>query len=675
MKSVKLLIPLLLFPFLIFSQKEKDPCITLESINSLFQKYHYKPSIVDDSLSSFLLHSFVNKLDPNNRLFLVAEIDSISKHKYEIDDYIFNNNCAFLEEIYKVYSNAVLRNSKIITELKNEKFSYASEEKINFSDSIYTFADHENELKKKIRKLILYDVLNEVAKLGTNRDSLINNFDSLAPRKRLAIFEEYECLNEKDNLNQKDFNVLFFKEFCNYFDPHSDYFSDAEKSEFYATVSSDNLSFGFQVSLKENGSIIVDSVEPGSPAYLSSKISSGDKLLKISSKNEEIELSCKTIKKVELLLYSKKFKTCLFTFRKKNGEIYSVNLVKKVLADYENRIFSFLIKKGDQIFGYIKIPSFYSTFENGKSNLSLDMVNEITNLQQDNIDGLIIDIQDNGGGSMDEVEKLSSLLIDEGPMALIMNNTNEIETIYDTLPGAIYKGPLVVMINGNSASASEFFANVMQDYNRAIIIGNPSFGKATMQRVYPLNSSKEEFIKMTVEEFYRVTGKTNQIVSIQPDIELPSLFDAQMNRESDFPTALANDEINSSNYRYIKNSKYTSAISLGKRRVARSIDALVIKNLNDKLNPIYDIARLPVALDFISVFNSVNYINVLMNEVDKLSKQEYAIHVALNSNDEMVQKKNNYLKIINADRVIQIKRNYHILEAVNVLFDVNNSNP
>ena len=675
MKSVKIIIPLLLFPFLIYSQKEKDPCRTLQNINSLIQEYHYKPSVVDDSLSSYLLNSFLNKLDANNRLFLSSEIDTISKHEYKIDDYISNNNCAFLKEMYNVYSNSALRYSKIITELKNEKFSYSSKDKINFSDSIFTFAVNENELKKKISKLILYDVLKEIAEVSNDKDSLVINFDSLAPKKRLAIFEEYECLSEMYNLSQNDFNILFFKEFCNYFDPHSDYFSDTEKSEFYATVSSDNFSFGFQVSLEENGSIIVESVVPGSPAYFSSKISSGDKLLKISNKDEEIELSCKTIKKVESLLYSKKFKTCLFTFRKKNGEIYSVNLVKKIIADYENRIYSFLIKKGNQQYGYIKIPSFYSTFENGKFNLSLDMVNELTYLQEDSIDGLIIDVQDNGGGSMDEVQKLSSLFIDEGPIAMIKNNKNKVETITDSLPGAIYKGPLVVMINGNSASASEFFVNVMQDYNRAIIIGNPSFGKATMQRVYPLNSNKDEFIKITLEEFYRVNGKTNQFVSIQPDIEIPALFDGEISRECDYPTAIQNDEINSSSYKYIKNLKYTSAVALGKKRIARSIDALVIKNLNDKLGPLYNIPELPIGLDFISVFDSVNYLNLLMNEVDKLNKQEYPINVILNSKDEMGQKKNTYLKIINTDRILEIKRNYHILEAANILFDVNVSNP
>ena len=675
MKSVKIIIPLLLFPFLIYSQKEKDPCRTLQNINSLIQEYHYKPSVVDDSLSSYLLNSFLNKLDANNRLFLASEIDTISKHEYKIDDYISNNNCAFLKEMYNVYSNSALRYSKIITELKNEKFSYSSKDKINFSDSIFTFAVNENELKKKISKLILYDVLKEIAEVSNDKDSLVINFDSLAPKKRLAIFEEYECLSEMYNLSQNDFNILFFKEFCNYFDPHSDYFSDTEKSEFYATVSSDNFSFGFQVSLEENGSIIVESVVPGSPAYFSSKISSGDKLLKISNKDEEIELSCKTIKKVESLLYSKKFKTCLFTFRKKNGEIYSVNLVKKVIADYENRIYSFLIKKGNQQYGYIKIPSFYSTFENGKSNLSLDMVNELTYLQEDSIDGLIIDVQDNGGGSMDEVQKLSSLFIDEGPIAMIKNNKNKVETITDSLPGAIYKGPLVVMINGNSASASEFFVNVMQDYNRAIIIGNPSFGKATMQRVYPLNSNKDEFIKITLEEFYRVNGKTNQFVSIQPDIEIPALFDGEISRECDYPTAIQNDEINSSSYKYIKNLKYTTAVALGKKRIARSIDALVIKNLNAKLGPLYNIPELPIGLDFISVFDSVNYLNLLMNGVDKLNKQEYPINVILNSKDEMGQKKNTYLKIINTDRILEIKRNYHILEAANILFDVNVSNP
>jgi carboxyl-terminal processing protease len=196
-----------------------------------------------------------------------------------------------------------------------------------------------------------------------------------------------------------------------------------------------------------------------------------------------------------------------------------------------------------------------------------------------------------------------------------------------------------------------------------------------MQRVYPLNSNKDEFIKITLEEFYRVNGKTNQFVSIQPDIEIPALFDGEISRECDYPTAIQNDEISSSSYKYIKNLKYTTAVALGKKRIARSIDALIIKNLNDKLEPFYNIPKLPIGLDFISVFDSVNYLNLLMNEVDKLNNQEYPINVTLNSKDEIDQKKNSYLKIINTDRILEIKRNYHILEAANILFDVNASNP
>jgi carboxyl-terminal processing protease len=327
-------------------------------------------------------------------------------------------------------------------------------------------------------------------------------------------------------------------------------------------------------------------------------------------------------------------------------------------------------------FGYIKIPSFYSTFENGKSSITNDVVKEIDKLEEDNIAGLIIDVENNGGGSMEEAVALSGLFINDGPLAIMNNNKNNKEIIRDSIHGTIYNGPMVIMINGFSASASEFFTNAMQDYNRAIIIGNKSLGKATMQRIFPINSNNDEFLKLTLEKFYRLTGKSNQYNGITPDVEIPLLFDKQMPRENSNTTALKNDEIRGVlMYNYIQNTIYADAIAASKKRIAESTDAHEIENLNTKINPLYDADLPPIILQFSYVFDDINRVNLIWKEIKKENEKEYPINVELDTADEKTQKKDEFMKTNTTERIKNIRQNFHILEATNILYDVNNLKP
>ena len=667
---------MLLLPLLALSQKEKNPCETLTSINALIQENHYRPKPIDDSLSVYAFKTFLSRLDEDNRLFLATEINELKKHEYQIDDYINAHDCAFLHDFYTAYSKSISRYSRIIASLKSEDFPFSSDEKVIFSRKAFPYATDENELKRLYKKRILFNVLREVAELSTNKDSLVANFDALATSNKLKVFDRYECKTESYQMSEDEFNAVFYSVFCSYFDPHTEYFSESDKSEFFSTVSSDNLTFGLYVSMSEKDEMTVDDIIPGSSAYFSDKINVGDQLLKIKYKNDNFEIACASMKKIDEIISSKDYKAAIFTFRKKSGEIYSVRLVKKILKDYQNNVFSFKLKMKNSVFGYIKIPSFYSTFENGKSSITNDVVKEIYKLEENKIDGLVIDIENNGGGSMEEAVQLSGLFINDGPLAIMNNNKNNKQIIPDSILGTIYNGPMVIMINGFSASASEFFTNAMQDYNRAIIIGNKSLGKATMQRIFPLNSNNDEFLKLTLEKFYRLTGKSNQYNGITPDVEIPLLFDKQMPRENSNDTALKNDEISGVlKYNYIENSVYADAIVASKKRVAESTDALEIQNLNTKINPLYDEDLPPVILQFNYVFDNVNSINLLWKDIKKETEKVYPITVELNSADSKKQKKDDFMKTNITERIKNIRQNFHILEATNILYDINNLKP
>ena len=656
---------------MVLGQLQNKACATLSKINRLIQEAHYKPKPIDDSLSVYVFNTFLNKLDEDNRLFILPEIDELSKHKLQIDDYIKSKDCSFLNDFLKTYKIAIGRYPKIISEIKTEPFEFSSEEKIVFSRKHFPYPKDESALKHIYKKRILFDVLKDISELTTNKDSLIQNFDSLSKLYKTKTIDKYECKNSSFQLSEDEFLDAFYNAFCSYFDPHTEYFSQSEKSSFFSAVSSDNLSFGFYSSINEKEEIIVESIVPGSSAYASEKISIGDKLLKIISNNQELEMDCASMKKIEEIISSNEYKKGLFTFRKKSGDIYSVPLEKKILKDYENTVYSYTIDKDKFKFGYIKIPSFYSTFENGKSNVSEDVVKEIFKLKKDKIDGLIVDIQNNGGGSMEEAIRLSSIFIDNGPLAVMNNNKNNKEVLKDNLKGTFYDDAMVVMINGFSASASEFFCNAMQDYNRAIVIGTKSLGKASMQRIFPLDNSNNEFLKLTLEKFYRITGKSNQYTGITPDVEIESLFDKQMPRENSYPTALKNDEIKIRlSFKNLSSAINKKAIGLSKKRLEVDKNSFEISELNKRIQPLYDENIPPIQLDFNNVYTDINKIKSLWKEIKDQTEKEYPISISNNSTDIEFVKNDDFLISNNKERIKQIKQNFHILEATEILKDL-----
>lgn len=668
----KLYVFLFLLPFQNFAQSQSNACETLFKINKLIQDEHYKPKPVDDSLSVYVFTDFLKVLDEDNRIFIEPEIENLKKYELKIDNYILNKDCSFLEDFYTIYSKAIDRYEALILSIKKESFAFSSSENIRFSKKSFPYLKNETELKNLYRKSILFNILKDVAEISNNKDSLSENFEKLALVSKPKIFESYECKTSGLRLSKSDFNSKLYSVICNYFDPHTDYFSASDKSSFLSSVSADNLTFGVYISLNEKDEIVVEQVIPGSSAYFTDKIESSDILTKIKSLDEEYTIACSSMDKIAEIISSNKYKVADFTFKKKSGETYTVTLSKQVMKDYENNVFSYILEKDRIKTGYIKIPSFYATFENGKTSVSDDVVREIYKLQEDKIDGLIIDLENDGGGSMDEAVRLTGLFIDNGPIAIMNNRQQKKQILKDTNRGIIYSGPMVVMINGFSASASEFFANAMQDYNRAIIIGNQSLGKATMQRILPLSNEKnpDEFIKLTIEKFYRVTGKSNQYIGIKPDVEIPLLFDKQMPREKNNPTALKNDQISTTlKYTILVNSN-NEAIEKSKKRVAENTSMKAITALNSKIDALYDFDIPPVALEFSSVYDEIKRINILWKEIKVQSEIEYPITVSQSSVDIEYQEFDNYLKASNKEKIKNIKSNIHIVEAVNIINDL-----
>lgn len=664
---------MVLLPFFAFSQSDKETCKTLARINSLLQDLHYRPKAVDDSLSVYVFDTFLATLDEDNRIFIGPEIRKLKKHQYKIDDYLRENDCSFINEFYLTYNKAVERYGAIIESIRTEPFAYSSNEKIQFSKEAFPHAETEAELKHLYKKSALFNILREVSETSRNKDSLLLHFEKLADKSKAKTLESYACKMSQYQLTAKEFSARLFSAFCSYFDPHTEYFSESERSSFLSNVSADNLSYGLYISMNDKDEIVIDEVIPGSSAYFSQKIDIGDQILKITSNDQTYEIICSSMEKIDEIIHSDQYKKADFTLRKKTGETYTVSLVKKVMKDYGNNVYSYVIEKDNVKAGYIRVPSFYGQFENGKSNVSEDLAKEIYKLQENQIDGLIIDLENNGGGSMEEAVKMAGLFIDMGPLAILDDSKGKREFIKDPNRGTIYTGPVVVLINAFSASASEFFANAMQDYNRAVIVGNQSFGKASMQQIFPLTREKDpkEFLKITLEKFYRVTGKSNQTIGITPDVEIPLLFNKQMPRENASATALKSDEIMpASRYAVLENDLKAMAIENSKRRVMNSKAIQSVVDLNTKIDILYDNALPPVLLQFSTVFDEVNKVNQLWADIKAVSEMEMPLKVERNKIDTEYQQFDDYLKSSNIEKIRAIKTNNHIYEATNIINDL-----
>lgn len=667
----KLLFTLLLSPVLLVAQSEPNPCVTLTRINDMLQKMHYKPKPMDDSLSVFVYTNFLTKLDENNRLFTEVDLAKFKDFKYQIDDFIANKDCSFLDVMHQSYTQVVNRYVQAITNLNTENFPSTSPENIVLSRKSFPYLKNETELQTLYRKRILFTILREISESSTNKDSLKANFKSIYAERRAKVFEKFLCKATNLHLTKEEFTEQFYSVFCSYFDPHSDYFSQKSKSSFFSFISSDNLSFGFYITQNNNDEFTVAEILPGSAAYFSEKIEKNDILLKINHNQTEYVVDCIPVEKLFEILNSDAYKTADFTFKKVNGTVYNVILEKKILKDVQNNVFSFIVKNNEKKFGYIKIPSFYTTFNNGKSSVSQDVAKEVFKLNEEKIEGLIIDLQYNGGGSLEEAIRLSGLFIDIGPIAVMNDKKNKQNTLKDFNRGTIYSGNMVVLVNGLSASASELFANAMQDYQRAIVIGNTTLGKASMQQVFPLENSDNEFIKITLEKFYRITGKSNQYIGLLPDVEIPSLLDDQMPREKSNPSALKSDEIDVKlKYQLFKNQNYSAAIQKSKERIQNAVESKEIESLNTQIKPYFESSFEPITLNFENVFDDVSKINLIWNEVKNYSEKEYPIQIEQTKIDMDYQKFDDFLKTISETRSQSMKQNFTLVEAINILTDL-----
>lgn len=666
---------LFLTTFSLFGQNSATTCEKLSKINVLIQREHLNPKPVDDTLSVFVFDSFIDKLDPSRNIFLKSEYDILSKkYRLNIDDFIKSNDCSFLTEISSVYKKDLLRNKAILEKIDREAIDYELKDTIRFYKKAFPIYLLDSQVEKVWRKKIRYQILDDISQTSKNLDSIKANFNSIEALSKNIVIQNELCRINTILQNDTDLEENLYNDFCGYFDPHTSYFSDDSKSSFVASLSKEHLSLGLNVSLNEKSEIIVEDLDPNGPAFLTGKIKKGDQIISISNQKETLLVTCASLESISNMILSEANKNIVLTLKRKTGKSFEVFIEKQIIKDEENTVYSFIVQKDIKI-GYIKIPSFYADFEdNNSKGCAQDVVKEIIKLQKDNIKGLVIDLVDNGGGSMEEAIKLAGIFVDKGPISVVIDK-NKIQTvIQDPFKGMFYKDPIVLLVNGNSASASEFFASILQDYNRALLIGSTTLGKATMQTIIPLEvNDKENFIKVTVNKFYRITGKSQQSVGISPNVMLPEIYETIFQKESNFPTAFKNDSITTSiKFKtYFKNSLIEKITKKSNQRVANDSYFNTIKTINKRIDDLVNKPKTATPVTIDAVFEEQNKVTNLWEEITIFNSKSIDLN-AYNSN------LNKYFlaihpleKTYNQFQLDALKTNHYLNEAITIIDDFN----
>ncbi|MDI1306508.1 MAG: S41 family peptidase [bacterium] len=666
---------LFLTTFSLFGQNDVKTCEILSKINALIQREHINPKPVDDSLSVFVFDSFIDQLDPSRNIFLKSEYDILSqKYRLNIDNLIKDKDCTFLTDISSVYKKDLLRNKNILEKIDKETIDYEGKDTIRFYKKAFPIYLVEKQVEKVWRKKIRYEILDDIAQVSKNLDSIKINFNALAMHSKNTIIQNELCRINSILQNESNLAESLYNHFCSYFDPHTAYFSDDSKSSFVASLSKEHLSLGLNVSLNEKSEIIVDELDPNGPAFLTGKIKKGDQIVSISNLKETLLVSCASLESISNMILSETNKNIILTLRRNSGKSFEVLVKKEVIKDEENTVYSFIVEKDIKI-GYIKIPSFYADLEgNSGKGCAQDVAKEVAKLQKDNIKGLVIDLVDNGGGSMEEAVKLAGMFIDNGPISIVIDNKKTKTIINDPYKGMIYKDPIVILVNGNSASASEFFASILQDYNRALLIGSTTLGKATMQTIVPLEENdNENFVKVTINKFFRITGKSHQSIGVSPNVQIPEIYETILQKESSYPTAFKNESIDTfiKFKPYVKNKLIQKVSEKSKLRIINNPYFNDIKKINKRIDDLVNQPKKAIPLTIDTVFEEQNEITNLWEEINSFDSGSINLNVYNSNLNKLLLAIHPSEETNNQFQLNALKKNHYLNEAITIIEDFN----
>ncbi|MFY8068733.1 MAG: carboxy terminal-processing peptidase [Flavobacterium sp.] len=571
------------------SEKKSDPekdKLLLELLTMVLERGHYSPVAIDDAFSKKVYAKYLDNIDPTKRFFLQSDIEEFSKYETKIDDMIKNKDLTFFNLTNSRLIQRMQECRAIYDDVLASPFDFNANENINVDYEKLPYAKNKKELVDRWRKQLKLQALSSITdkqKLEDDKKEkdakyVVKSFETIEKEVRessLKSLNEYFDFIQKE-LTRNDWFSIYLNSIVERFDPHTFYFSPEDKEKFDVSMSGTFEGIGARLQ-KKNDAVEISELISGGPAWKGKELEAGDLILKVGQgKDEPIDVAGMRLDDVVKKIKGPKGTEVRLTVKKVDGTIKVISIIRDEVETEETFAKSSVVEKDGKRFGIIYLPKFYISFENKENRDAYkDVAAEIERLKAQNIDGIVMDLRDNGGGSLETVVKMVGLFIPEGPVVQVKAPGREPEILPDPDKKVQYDGPLVVMINNFSASASEIFAAAIQDYKRGIVLGSKhSYGKGTVQNVIDLNqfirgNSYGDLgaLKTTIQKFYRINGGSTQREGVLSDIIFPDRYTYLDMGERDEESALPWDKIAPAKYEPLP-INYDQIIANSKKRIA-----------------------------------------------------------------------------------------------------------
>ena len=568
-----------------FNFQEREAMI-LTGVMKFMDQVHYNPKMINDELSVVIFDKYIEALDSRKRFLTQEEVDELAQFRDKIDDQIKIKTFEMFEMSNELIEKGIQRGQRIYASIDVSALDLTSNDKVNLDYENRERPKNEKALKKYWEQLITYDIISKVESKIDKQVQKLQAMMLVPPAvDTAAVNSEKEPYVEK-NRNEliaeaiedhtKNYKKWFkrlnkqrrsdrFEQYLNAVthqsDPHTTYFNPKKRDDFNINMGGKLEGIGARLQADDDFIKIV-SIVPGGPIWKTKKAEADDLIIAIQQEGEDEVLNLYGMRLDDVVskIRGKKGTVITLTLRKKDGSEILLAIERDEVITEETLAKSLIINKVGSIenIGYIKLPKFYSSFEKkGGNSCAKDVASEIEKLKTVNVNGIILDLRNNTGGSLNDVVEMSGLFIKEGPIVQVKPRTRDAYVHRDKNPDVLYDGPLMILVNKYSASASEIIAAAMQDYKRAVIVGSTStYGKGTVQRFYDLDRAfkgAEDYkplgsLKMTTQKFFRINGGSTQLIGVTPDIVLPDNYQYMDVGEKEYDHAIKWTEIDPVEY-------------------------------------------------------------------------------------------------------------------------------
>ena len=663
-----------------FDDPDKDKLL-MQLVTYLLEEGHFQPKDFNDSFSEDVYNRFLKTIDPYKQYFYKSDVKEFETFKTLLDDQIKNYDLSFFNLVHNRLTQRIEESKAVYTDVLGRPFNYDLDEVYQSDAENLEYVSSKKELSNRWRKQLKFSTLTDYHDMLSDADNDNKSnaeIDEEARKSTLKSLEEVSVYF--DDMRRDDWLAMYINAISESFDPHTYYFAPQFKDRFDAEMSGKYEGIGARLQKKMDKISITELISGGS-AWRQNKLQVGDVILKVRQEDEDEAVSIVGMRLDDAvkLIKGPKGTNVILTLKRVDGTIEDLSIPRDEIELEETYAKSSIVKKSKYKFGVINLPKFYIDFEDVNSrNSTTDVKREIERLKDEGVDGLVLDLRNNGGGSLKTAVEIGGLFIKEGPIVQVRSTGEDRQVLKDRDPSVSWDGPLVILVNEFSASASEILAAAMQDYKRAIVIGSKqTYGKGTVQNVIDLNrmirnntNGDMGAFKFTTQKYYRINGGSTQLEGVKSDVVVPDRYSYIDLGEKDQDNPLSWDEIEPASYELWKSSiDYETTVQKSKERMNSSAE---IKLIDENARWIKD-AR---SKDVYSLKYSEYVAELKKNEKESERFDALSDYTTNLSFESLAYEK----PIMANDSVLRIKRerwheslskDIYMDEALNVLTDLN----